>query len=86
MQAKLLAHSELLMHSGRQFGGVPLYSGKHEQEGASLTTLHCAFGPQGEGLHGFKGIDGGSSSEKETNNKFYLHDIEELYYLWVNIL
>lgn len=40
MQAKWLAHSLLLIHSGRQFGGEPIKSGKQEQEGESPTLLH----------------------------------------------
>lgn len=82
----MLGHSELLIHSGRQLGGVPMYSGKHEQEGASPTTLHCAFGPQGEGRHGFEGIDGGSSSKKKIKNECCSYDTKQLYYLLVNIL
>lgn len=46
-------HSELEMHSGWQYGGEPLYSGRHEQEGISLMTWHWAYGPQGEGWQGF---------------------------------
>jgi hypothetical protein len=48
-----LAHSLLLTHSGRQFGGDPVNSGKQEQEGDSFISLHCEFGPQGDGWHGF---------------------------------
>lgn len=33
MQAKWVAHSLLLIHSGRQFGGVPINPTKHEQAG-----------------------------------------------------
>lgn len=39
------------MHSGLQYGGLPINSGKHAQEGASPITLHIEFGPQGDGLH-----------------------------------
>lgn len=42
MQAKWLEHSVLLTHSGRQFGGEPINSGRHEQDGESPETLHCA--------------------------------------------
>jgi hypothetical protein len=40
MQAKLNEHSLLVTHSGRQFGGEPVNSGKQEQEGESPTALH----------------------------------------------
>lgn len=49
MQAKLLEHSEELMHSGRQFGADPIYSGKHEQEAEPLASVQTALGPHGEG-------------------------------------
>lgn len=49
MQAKWFAHSLLLIHSGRQLGGIPMNSGKQEHDGESLITLHSALAPQGEG-------------------------------------
>jgi len=41
------------MHSGLQFGGDPMNSGKQEQDGVSPFTWHCELGPQGDGTHGF---------------------------------
>jgi hypothetical protein len=41
IQALLLAHSEFTIHSGRQFGGEPMYVGRHEQDGEPLLSLHC---------------------------------------------
>lgn len=38
MHAIWLAHSVLLIHSGLQFGGVPMNSGLHEQDGELLMT------------------------------------------------
>lgn len=38
IHAKLLRHSLLLIHSGLQLGGEPIYSGRHAQEGASFIT------------------------------------------------
>lgn len=55
MQAKWLEHSELLMHSGLQYGGFPTISGRQEHEAWSPTTLHRAFGPQGDGWQGSVG-------------------------------
>ena len=57
MQARLLGHSELIVHSGLQLGGLPKKLGKHEHEGESPTFRHCEFGPQGDGTQGF--ITGG---------------------------
>lgn len=37
-QAKLLAHSELMTHSGRQLGGLPIYVGRHEHDGVPPTS------------------------------------------------
>lgn len=51
-------HSELLMHSGRQFGGFPKNSGRHEQEGALFVITHWLLGPQGDGSHRFLGGSG----------------------------
>lgn len=62
MQARLAGHSGFIVHSGRQFGDVPRYVGKHEQAGLSLITLHSAFGPHGVGMHGFCGWIGVSST------------------------
>lgn len=40
MQAWFGEHSELTMHSGRQFGGLPLKFGRHEHTALLLTSLH----------------------------------------------
>lgn len=32
-QARLLKHSEFIVHSGRQLGGEPISFGKHAHEG-----------------------------------------------------
>lgn len=56
MQAKLLEHSELIVHSGRQFGGIPMYCERQEQDGSPLISLHWELGPHGDGLHGSNGV------------------------------
>lgn len=38
-------------------------SGKQEHEGDSPDTLHCEFGPQGDGSHGFVGTTTAVSSK-----------------------
>lgn len=55
IQAKFRAHSEFTLHSGRQYGGIPLYSGKHEHDGWPLSGTHRELGPQGLGTQGFTG-------------------------------
>lgn len=55
MHARLLGHSGLTVHSGRQFGGLPMYLGKQEHEGLPPISLHSLFGPQGDGTQGFCG-------------------------------
>lgn len=40
IHALLLGHSELIEHSGRQFGGDPIYVDKHEHDGEPLMSLH----------------------------------------------
>lgn len=51
----MLGHSGLIVHSGRQFGGVPIKLAKQEQEGAPPISRHCEFGPHGDGKHGSRG-------------------------------
>lgn len=51
-QASILEHSSLVTHSGRHIGGVPWYSGKHEQTACSLWFRHTLLGPHGDGKHG----------------------------------
>lgn len=58
MQARLLGHSGLMVHSGLQLGGEPVYSGRHEHDGVPPLSLHCEYGPQGEGTQGFTGAGG----------------------------
>lgn len=53
IHAKFVEHSELIVHSGLQFGGPPIYVGKQVQTGDWLTSLHSLFGPHGEGTQGF---------------------------------
>lgn len=52
IHAKLYGHSLLVIHSGLQFGGDPMNSGKQEQDGDSPFTLHWEFGPHGDGTQG----------------------------------
>lgn len=66
MHAKLFAHSLLLMHSGRQFGGYPMKSGKQEHDGESLITWHWELGPQEDGWQGLVGV----SSVTAWTNKY----------------
>lgn len=40
------------MHSGRQLGGLPIISIRHEQTASSFLTLQWELCPQGEGSQG----------------------------------
>lgn len=40
IHAKLAEQSLFVIHSGRQFGGDPINSGKQEHDGESPTALH----------------------------------------------
>lgn len=64
MQAKLKEHSVLPAHSGRQFGGDPMYSCRHEHDGESPIGLHSEYGPHGDGWHGLIGSCCGGGSTK----------------------
>lgn len=52
MQAILAGHSALIVHSGLQFGGLPLYVGKQEHDGIPPISRHSENAPQGDGIHG----------------------------------
>lgn len=49
MHALVLVHSELIVHSGRQCGGAPMYVGRQEHDGEPFAYLHSALEPQGDG-------------------------------------
>lgn len=68
MHALSFEQSVFIVHSGRQFGGLPKYCGKQEQEGKSLIFWHCEYGPQGEGAQGFV-VTGSTSNTARTINK-----------------
>lgn len=70
MQACWTGHSELLTHSGLQFGGIPINSDRQEQEGVLLITWHTAFGPQGDGWQGFTGTFGTLPKIKGTLSRW----------------
>lgn len=65
IQDKILGHSALMVHSGLQLGGEPAYSGKQEHDGIPPLSLHCEYGPHGEGRHGsvitWTGLVGGGA-------------------------
>lgn len=46
------AHSELTKHSGRQFGGAPIISGKQLHTAWLFNSRHWLFRPQGIEAHG----------------------------------
>lgn len=66
----------MLIHSGLQFGGDPTNVGKQEHDGESPITLHCEFGPQGEGWQGFTGVVGSSTKKyaQSVMNNSYLSE------------
>lgn len=66
MQALSKGQSELIVHSGWQLGGLPMYSCKHEQTAWSLTSRHWLYGPHGDGTHGFMNS---WTTAAETNEK-----------------
>lgn len=53
IQARWLGHSECIVHSGLQLGGVPINVDRQEQDGFPLILRHSEYGPQGDGRHGF---------------------------------
>jgi len=71
----LRSQSEFVTHSGLQpVYGSPKYSGKQEHEPAPLRSLHIAFAPHGDGLHG---IFGPSTGTKNFKNNIKLINTSE---------
>lgn len=54
-----IEQSLFVVHSGRQLGGDPIYSDKHEHVGLPLDEIHNELAPHGLGLHGSTGACGG---------------------------
>lgn len=69
IQAKLLAHSELIIHSGRQFGGDPMNDGRQEHDGIVPITWQIEFNPHGDGTHGLTGSGGAAGLEGGARNE-----------------
>lgn len=52
MQANRVSHSELIVHSGLQFGGDPINSLRQVQTAWPFLSIHWLFGPHGDKLQG----------------------------------
>lgn len=48
-----------MTHSGLQFGGKPNIPMRQEHTGLESISRQSAFGPQGDGMHGFLRSSGG---------------------------
>ena len=59
--ACFLLHSLLIKHSGRQFGGAPMFPLVQEHIGRSPKALQTELGPHGLGTHGSLGREGVST-------------------------
>lgn len=81
IHASAAGHSEFIEHSGRQFGGEPMYVGKHEHAKLSPLTRHSEFAPHGDGMHGFcgsLGCSGGGNGLKHRVNGSPVYPGEQL--------
>jgi hypothetical protein len=88
MHAKLLEHSELIVHSGLQLGGLPTKLTKQEHEGTPPTSLHCELGPQGLGTQGLTttGVGGSTGGAKIRIEQYFFYDFRTRSYVaWGNI-
>lgn len=81
-QAKWGGHSALTTQVGLQFGGIPLYSGRHVQTAWPFTSRHLLLGPHGDGKHG---SDGGTPKNENKWIK-YLFNILSNKRLSISIL
>lgn len=89
MHARLVAHSELLTHSGRQFGGIPIKSLRQLHAGVSPIGLHSVLGPHGDGWHGLIGSRCGGCSItawQRTNGSPVYRDGQLHIGLWLTTL
>lgn len=78
MQALLLGHSGLMVHSGLQFGGLPMYVGRQEHDGDPPMSLHWELRPQGVGTQGsLYGSFGSSVAGAETRSKRLRQKIQQ---------
>lgn len=68
-----------MLHSGLQFGGLPRYSGRQEQLGIPPISLHCEFGPHGEGTQGFC-ISGFTKIKEGAESKFRFNSYCKQYF------
>lgn len=64
MQASFCAQSELIVHSGRHEGGLPIYPWTHLHIAMPLTSWQWLLGPHGDGEQGFVTI---SADKKKLN-------------------
>lgn len=69
IQARFVAQSVLLVHSGRQFGGDPINSARHLQSALSPFSVHCELGPHGDGWQGLTFNGGDCAKIKKKINK-----------------
>lgn len=53
MHVRSKLHSALIVHSARQFGGMPKKPGMHEHTGWSSISWQSLFKPHGDGKHGW---------------------------------
>lgn len=84
--ARAAGHSALIVHSGRQFGGDPMYPGWQLQAGVSPVLTHIELGPQGEGWQGSSGIGAGAKKIFSHEYKFKIicfKITEVLYFIYL---
>lgn len=85
MQAKLVAQSKFVTHSGRQLGGEPMKSSKQEHIYALELPIvrHIELGPQGDGRHGSVGATIGFCSSKNDCINFKKSCLDSPYVLGI---
>lgn len=68
-QARFEGHSSSIIHSGRQFGGMPSILILQEHTALPSTTWHWELGPHGLGKHGFTFLGGSIAIYKIKKKK-----------------
>lgn len=86
MQALFEGQSDDKTHSGLHPSyGLPIYSGRHVHDPAPFCSLHTAFEPQGDGMHGVSGCGktGSCCCRHSTNGSPMYPDIQIQLGVWL---
>lgn len=73
-----------MVHSGRQFGGLPVYCNKQEHDGCPPMSRHSENGPHGDGMQGLEGDDMISATVIKLTSSIYKLNLGNYYNIAYN--